>query len=458
MRSEHSRRNFNFSQMSLRSESDSSKKIQSEQFGFAGTMQIKQKLNVSRSKSRGRNNNFNCMPLNSPSIQTAKCMLERANNLLATTRTRLGQLKENKENLNISKSIVVSPAKTDPEIMPNNKRTNSTEKPQKIMTYAPVYHLKGNKKTITNMLPDNNLSIASFDLKSDDQNSTPVTENPVFKITLKGVIQALDLCDLEKIFEETHLSKLEDFLLLTKDDMREMNIPIYARNRIVAFQTYFKNQGKDIKITQGLFYNILKEIYNPSLIDLIKDAENKEIILTEPNNQKLSIIEQTESPSKSPNEDKTLQKLASDLKGTSEISISPEISKMSINNQKSQTPSFSAHQELKFGKNAFTEYNTLRNPVLSELKNANNCDNLQEEMRDFNREYNKAQDKFGTVKTAKISGVIKTIGKDNKLTFMKENKINYENKGGYQKVSEKHKEQLEKYRQELESILGLNKK
>jgi len=36
---------------------------------------------------------------------------------------------------------------------------------------------------------------------------------------------------------------LYDFLLLTKDDLVELDLPIAARNRIIAFQKHYANEG-----------------------------------------------------------------------------------------------------------------------------------------------------------------------------------------------------------------------
>ena len=43
-------------------------------------------------------------------------------------------------------------------------------------------------------------------------------------------------------FKEQEIG-LEDFFLLTKDDLLELDLPIAARNRIIAIQKYLANEG-----------------------------------------------------------------------------------------------------------------------------------------------------------------------------------------------------------------------
>ena len=49
-------------------------------------------------------------------------------------------------------------------------------------------------------------------------------------------------------FKEQEIG-LEDFFLLTKDDLLELDLPIAARNRVIAIQKYLANEG--LHNTQG---------------------------------------------------------------------------------------------------------------------------------------------------------------------------------------------------------------
>eukprot|EP01022_Parablepharisma_sp_SALTPOND_P012353 TRINITY_DN1584_c0_g1_i1.p1 TRINITY_DN1584_c0_g1~~TRINITY_DN1584_c0_g1_i1.p1 ORF type:complete len:455 (+),score=46.02 TRINITY_DN1584_c0_g1_i1:2776-4140(+) len=422
LRSERSRKNV--SQLSLRSEPDSCRKSAAEAVAFP--LSFPRKSGQSRSKSRGRN----LMPQASPSLQTAKCMLERANNLLANTRNRLAGLDSQKE----------TPKGKYENVIEHRKGCAMHKGP---LHYAPVRTSKGNTRSVFAQLQLNDNLVTSFDMKNPvSSNVSHISQSPVPEpelnlpasaFTLEDIISGLDLSEINSTLVENRI-RVEDLLLLTKEDMKELGIPIYARNRILAFQNYFKTH-KETMVVRNLLHNILKEMFNPSLIDGLKETET----------QKISIIAKEESPYKSPNEDKSLARLASELKGTCEpyeevnqnIKVEPTIT------IKSQTPSFSARAELKFGEE--NRLQTERKTILREINVGNQCADVQEEMRDFHKEYCKVHKTPGMQRNAEVRKTRKS----------KENMSISKGATKGAKASDKHKEQLEKYREELESILGV---
>lgn len=346
-------------------------------------------------------------------------MLERANQLLLMSRNKLAQSqieneipKQNKVNLEAKKQIAKSVQKS-------------------AFNYAPVFCSKGSSDIFCFNQPDSfidppaNLALEeknnpqSF-RKQEKENSTKIcyysNEQHIKpeqdkEITIDSVIEALDLLEFRQIFTE-NLATIEDLLLLTKEDMIELHTPIFARNRIMAFQKYFQT-NKDIVVSKKLFYDILKTRYNPSFIEILeKTAENKE-------SEKISIIKKNCSPEKSPNEDKSLARLAQDLQENcqgsliqkeepeewiaherketlgQDLIIKGEVD-LTTRSVKSQTPSFSTHPALKFGhggkiQTERKEETYPNNAILQELNITNQSPDPKEEIRNFENEYCKAK-------------------------------------------------------------------
>eukprot|EP00826_Nyctotherus_ovalis_P014388 TRINITY_DN14004_c0_g1_i2.p1 TRINITY_DN14004_c0_g1~~TRINITY_DN14004_c0_g1_i2.p1 ORF type:complete len:309 (+),score=79.20 TRINITY_DN14004_c0_g1_i2:94-1020(+) len=88
---------------------------------------------------------------------------------------------------------------------------------------------------------------------------------------LADIVVGLDLVEFIPTFTENKIN-YEDLLLLSKEDMKEIGLPIYARNRIAAFQSYLK-KGRTISTSsRDLLQDILRSIYNPAFIDLIENS------------------------------------------------------------------------------------------------------------------------------------------------------------------------------------------
>lgn len=215
----------------------------------------------------------------SPSLEAAKSILTRANNLLQITRTRLAKLPTNHD-----------------------------------------------------------------DSCNQIEGSVELTLSPKVKsITIEDIMNGLGLTELLPSFLENRIYA-EDFLLLSKDDIKEL--PIYARNRILAFQSYFKTHKDTPILPNDLLRNVLKEIYNPTLIDNLQMSHN-------------------EIKSKS-----TLAPLQEHIESKGEMKENVEV------NVQSDTPSFSSRVEFRFGDENVKG-------VLNEIID------IQSELRDLHKEYNR---------------------------------------------------------------------
>ena len=85
----------------------------------------------------------------------------------------------------------------------------------------------------------------------------------------------LDLGDLIHIFEENNISFV-DMLLLTKDDLKELQLKLYQRNRIHNFSTLFSKYAKNYSISEiSDFFNFnQKFIFNSSIFDRVISPSN----------------------------------------------------------------------------------------------------------------------------------------------------------------------------------------
>lgn len=88
---------------------------------------------------------------------------------------------------------------------------------------------------------------------------------------LADIVVGLDLVEFIPTFTENKIN-YEDLLLLSKEDMKEIGLPIYARNRIAAFQSYLKKERTISANSKDLLQDILRSIYNPAFIDLIENS------------------------------------------------------------------------------------------------------------------------------------------------------------------------------------------
>ncbi len=418
-------------------------------------------------------------------------MLERANNIIVASRNRLA-------------GATVQPVRSQQTKSQQRPLRDGSQKPKLKTRNAPLYYASVFKSrgsivkptdipsetscTAANPLPD--LSAKKDDSRDLTPDCSSIKISPMGKDTsapaaekrpelnVESIIEALDISELGPTLRDNKV-RLEDLLLLTKDDMKELGIPIYARNRLLAFQRFFRSH-RDAPVTHCLLYDILRSLYNPAFISMLEENDPEPSPGAE---QKISTIVRAEEPS--PNEDRSLARLASEL--TADPIHRRNQSSSMILPSKSQTPSFSARPDLHFGEIATTDRQQMqtqterktRKAVLQEISLENQSPELREEVRDFQQEYRKIvgqpfeNENAKTEKEAetgngwegrslaekrmrgkKKPGAAENGSSSNRRDESKENVDASGRSSGVGKVSDRHREQLDRYRAELQSILG----
>jgi hypothetical protein len=106
----------------------------------------------------------------------------------------------------------------------------------------------------------------------DDQNINDGEDDDRLTYTLI----TLDLGDLIHIFEENNISFV-DMLLLSKDDLKELQLKLYQRNRIYNFSTLFSRYAKNYSISEisDFFSFNQKFIFNSSIYDRVISPQNQ---------------------------------------------------------------------------------------------------------------------------------------------------------------------------------------
>ena len=111
----------------------------------------------------------------------------------------------------------------------------------------------------------------------DDQNTNDGEDDDRLTYTLI----TLDLGDLIHIFEENNISFV-DMLLLSKDDLKELQLKLYQRNRILNFSTLFNRYAKNYSISEisDFFSFNQKFIFNSSIYDRVISPQNQNDFLS----------------------------------------------------------------------------------------------------------------------------------------------------------------------------------
>ena len=168
----------------------------------------------------------------SPSLEAAKAILSRANNLVQMTKSRLAGITL-REDLSDCSDNEIAETKGVPK---NSLREVIYKDESPTPQHSKV---KGEDKC-----EDEDLSVES-------------------------IMKSLHLEEYLPVIVENKIM-VEDLLLLTKDDIKELGLPIYARNRILAFQKYFRVHRE---VPEEALTTILKEMYAPALIDAIQKSK-----------------------------------------------------------------------------------------------------------------------------------------------------------------------------------------
>ena len=97
--------------------------------------------------------------------------------------------------------------------------------------------------------------------KDDDLNKNIQYED----IRLKYVMEKLGLDSLIPIFEQYHMS-FNDILFLTKDDLNELGLKIFQKNRLISFIEEYSSQSKNYTLEEIQTFFDKNKIYNISNI------------------------------------------------------------------------------------------------------------------------------------------------------------------------------------------------
>ena len=137
--------------------------------------------------------------------------------------------------------------------------------------------------------PNNNYNIERYNAEIDDQNLN--AENEDMNINQEEIqnqndeeeeddrltytLITLDLSDLMSVFEENNISFV-DLLLLSKEDLRELQLQMFQRNRIYNFSLLFNKFAKEFSIAEitDFFTNNKQFIFNSSLYDRVISSTN----------------------------------------------------------------------------------------------------------------------------------------------------------------------------------------
>ena len=167
-------------------------------------------------------------------------------------------------------------------ILDNNININVEEKipepePYIINKYVMKTHSFNNNFNKSNI----NININKRETSKNSTTSNSIKKyqtNKNIDIKLNFTLSNLELNELKNIFEE-HYIFFEDLFLLTKEDFKEMKIPIGPRNRLLNFIKKYKNYAKTFDLNElSLFMNKYKESIksnNNTLIETPSSANDK---------------------------------------------------------------------------------------------------------------------------------------------------------------------------------------
>ena len=99
----------------------------------------------------------------------------------------------------------------------------------------------------------------------------------------------LDLGNLIHIFEDNNISFV-DMLLLTKEDLIELQLEIFQRNRIINFSKLFTKYAKNYSIQEiSDFFTFNKQfIFNPIIYDKVSSSNINNEFQNELNNTNIN--------------------------------------------------------------------------------------------------------------------------------------------------------------------------
>ena len=128
--------------------------------------------------------------------------------------------------------------------------------------------LNNNNLNIYDNVESENKNYQSEDDEQQMDNNEQGEEDEDDRLTY--VLITLDLGNLIHIFEENNISFI-DMLLLTKEDLKELQLSLYQRNRIYNFALLFNKYAKNYSIGEisDFFCFNKKFIFNSSIYDRV---------------------------------------------------------------------------------------------------------------------------------------------------------------------------------------------
>ena len=161
---------------------------------------------------------------------------------------------------------------------------NISERPKHFYTVYSHSNLNNNFRTFINNNSSHELNSNNFDFKNNNIKKKTNSKNNIYvnkQFNDENILEIVfDHLGVEKIYlEKIYSNKIDfsDLLFLTKEDLKEMNIPIGPRNRILNFIVNFTTYKENLKIDKydlniiNNFFNKLNPIFN-------KQNENEYII------------------------------------------------------------------------------------------------------------------------------------------------------------------------------------
>ena len=114
---------------------------------------------------------------------------------------------------------------------------------------------------------DNNNNIENFEQEQEqeqiiNEDNNNITENIGYEdIRLNYVMTKLGLETLLPIFEQYHMS-FNDILFLTKDDLNELGLKIFQKNRLISFVEEYSSKAKNYTLEEIETFFEENKIYN----------------------------------------------------------------------------------------------------------------------------------------------------------------------------------------------------
>ena len=304
----------------------------------------------------------------------------------------------------------------------------------------------GNEEEFQDEINQNNKDI--INQEEDENDQAEETEEDDDRLTYTLI--TLDLGNLIHIFEDNNISFV-DMLLLSKEDLIELQLEIFQRNRILNFSRLFTKYAKNYSIREiSDFFTFNKQfIFNSTIYDKVV-TNNMNIYQNDMNNSNYNM--DTNNNYGQLNQDVNYMNSNQNFNEKSNNYLSqsmhnnPNNSHLKLNNQsnfpklkESQIKNQNINGGTKKNKNISTKNNNniinntnLNNNNFNIMNNVNNNDINQD-----NNFHNKLLDFIRKRKGSKYQNNNQNIGKGNNIKKNMKSQNEFERNEEYQKIYEK---------------------